>query len=922
MDDYKKIIEEIKANLTEDKTKNREYLLEQTEKYKSHPMSYEILKEIGRMLYDNLPPEDKENMTSAIHQDIDQLNKKIREANKYIMQKNFSKAKELLTEFLQESLSIYQEDQITRYFSFQDIIEFYCSKGVIQTDKKVIWIGLRYDIAYKLLGYIALEEKDFTKARDYLEKGLYYNPMSTEIRFEKAESYKMQQDLENMLEATKEIYDYLLNPNDLARYYRLLGYYYIERNQLELAYSLYAFSIYYANSEVAHHEIEYIKKQLGQPNYKLSTKDILANLEKEKITIGISLEKIAKLRKLSLEKELMEKQPDLVAYLNQILDKLTTPISPDKEIDGLEVSMPKITSEDIFDENKFILDDMDRARIQKNIEYLKQNKIPYFEDLKTIPINSNTKLRDKKEILDRALVDYVIASMSLYALDGKASSIPNILDEMDKKLQVKKILSDGDHNFLQAMMENKVSKQELQDVSWVFEECATLLWSLGFFDKPASNQECNVAEIDNLFFSSTYEDLLSKAQLRPKEEIMEFADLLFRYQWACRDARLKKQPLPNLKEMIVQEQRSGFEWLLHWKIESILKETIHTKYEKGDFNFEFDLPTVLTFSKTNSMDTLFTLTDSKKSYYIQLKDYGMGSSETLSEKFVEFKKNCEDVGKHILGEYELSAINLKGKIKQLIANKEVSKEENKFIGISGYYFVLNNHIVCLECVMLDTSIFYQDVDSIQNSKANSLMTKILFSILEAGSFNTIKVATDMANMMNYQIHAKQLYFPILDGFKVQEEKNPQILLTATNGEYIEMFTADGALGPNETFEQRIQLVNKNVMEFLKKQSPFPNENKLFYYEDATNGIFNYKVYVEDMCFEVDGKKKGIRQFIAYFLEPRFQDFYQLTVSTSAIELPNDGFKMGEVDFENDSITKALYDMLKEIMDKLRYQGNH
>ena len=75
MNEYEKIINEINSGLTGDAQKDHSYLLEQTEKYKQHPMSHEILKEIGRKLYEILPAEGKKELSEAINVDFKALNK-------------------------------------------------------------------------------------------------------------------------------------------------------------------------------------------------------------------------------------------------------------------------------------------------------------------------------------------------------------------------------------------------------------------------------------------------------------------------------------------------------------------------------------------------------------------------------------------------------------------------------------------------------------------------------------------------------------------------------------------------------------------------------------------------------------------------------------------------------------------------------
>lgn len=107
---------------------------------------------------------------------------------------------------------------------------------------------------------------------------------------------------------------------------------------------------------------------------------------------------------------------------------------------------------------------------------------------------------------------------------------------------------------------------------------------------------------------------------------------------------------------------------------------------------------------------------------------------------------------------------------------------------------------------------------------------------------------------------------------------------------------------------------------MKNYSPANTENKLFYYKDYSNGVFNYKIYVLDGIIEVNNTTKVIRQFNAYFVEPKFNDFYQLTISAPAIPMPTEVLKLGIVDLDTDEITQSVNNLLTMAMDNLKYKN--
>lgn len=318
-EELKKIIDEIKANLTDDKNKNHQYLLEQTEKYTNHFFSREIHKEIGRLLFDCLSDEKKAELGNLVNKDLESIKNLLEEAEEHIKNKDFIKAKKMLKDYIEGSVTAHREDELTIYYSFRNVIEFYCFIEKIKSDKRVIWSSFNFSAAYKLLGYIAIEEKEFNKAIEYLDKAQHYNPVDPTIYFEKSESYKIQKDFESMLEETNKAYEVIIYPNELSRYYRQLGYYYIEQKQYKLAYSLYQLSLTFDKNNMAYHQLAYIKQQLDDKSYTVKLEESWELFKKENISIGAKQENISKLIQFTLDEEVNEKEPKMVEEAKNIL---------------------------------------------------------------------------------------------------------------------------------------------------------------------------------------------------------------------------------------------------------------------------------------------------------------------------------------------------------------------------------------------------------------------------------------------------------------------------------------------------------------------------------------------------------------------------------------------------------------------------
>lgn len=183
----------------------------------------------------------------------------------------------------------------------------------------------------------------------------------------------------------------------------------------------------------------------------------------------------------------------------------------------------------------------------------------------------------------------------------------------------------------------------------------------------------------------------------------------------------------------------------------------------------------------------------------------------------------------------------------------------------------------------------------------------------------IKVSMDMARMMNYRMHAEQLFVPILNDFQVENDNNPQTIFLASGHGFMEQLTSDGYIDEGQ-FEQRIDLVIRNTIEFMKSNNCENVDNSFIYYKDYNNGVFDFKLYIQDMIIPVQNEKKVIRNFIAYFVEPKMHDFYQFSLGAGPFTMPTEQLKIGIIDLQNDQVTISLDNLMKTLLDNLKYKN--
>ena len=112
----------------------------------------------------------------------------------------------------------------------------------------------------------------------------------------------------------------------------------------------------------------------------------------------------------------------------------------------------------------------------------------------------------------------------------------------------------------------KPAEKFASDMAWRIEMVVPLLWACGIIsedlaypDKVSEYIEAArmIASCDN------FEELMQNVKMRNPSKILDKADLLFRMDWACVNARLNGElPSGNLNPDVVVEQHKGINWLI------------------------------------------------------------------------------------------------------------------------------------------------------------------------------------------------------------------------------------------------------------------------------------------------------------------------------------------------------------------------
>lgn len=283
---YEEIIKEIRSNLGSNKDLNRQYLSSQIEVYKDHPYNKEIIKEISRMMWDCLSEDEKQDFIE-ISQKENPIMDILNDIYFDIENGNYETPLKKLDEFMATFPGMFEDDKVSEYHFFTNPLEELIFRKYIGAKKEVRYIPDNQPLLdlYYVYGFLLLEDKQYEKAEEYLKKAIRINPVSARIILELTEIYKVHTYTFNeYVIRTSDALKYAYYPQDIARCYRNLGYYYVEENQMKTALALYLYSMEYEASPLAYAEIKFIQSKAE--NLELSLNECIEIIKGKNIQIG------------------------------------------------------------------------------------------------------------------------------------------------------------------------------------------------------------------------------------------------------------------------------------------------------------------------------------------------------------------------------------------------------------------------------------------------------------------------------------------------------------------------------------------------------------------------------------------------------------------------------------------------------------
>ncbi len=185
---------------------------------------------------------------------------------------------------------------------------------------------------------------------------------------------------------------------------------------------------------------------------------------------------------------------------------------------------------------------------------LRAEGVPVLATLPVIETAAEALKRSKEEVALRTLCVLFVAAKG----EGLGEEL---VEQLLESYELRPHLTPKELAFV---LDKSPSQHDRIQFTWRHEAAWTLLWALGFvaqLGKPA--QICDVGFAAGTMAERTTSQFIENSELRPIADILDQADLVYRYHWAVRNARIRGQEVPAaLDPGVTQERHYALNWLI------------------------------------------------------------------------------------------------------------------------------------------------------------------------------------------------------------------------------------------------------------------------------------------------------------------------------------------------------------------------
>ncbi len=256
------LMTKVKSEMTGDVQTDIHYINALAEKMKREDNAAELCSALADYAYTILPDKQKKYMYEATFVRDMRMDKAFHEAMTMLENGKLDDAEQLLFE-ISEVIRVHFEESERKFFSFRNPFEFHLYQHFYPNSKECERAPFDFAHYLTMYGYVLLEKHELVKAAKTVERGIRFNPVCADFRFELAEICKMGGDPNTLLRVNQDTLRVCTTADRIARTLCNMGYFCNMIGDLQSAAVFYFESIRFMPSKAVEFELQDVVRHIN-----------------------------------------------------------------------------------------------------------------------------------------------------------------------------------------------------------------------------------------------------------------------------------------------------------------------------------------------------------------------------------------------------------------------------------------------------------------------------------------------------------------------------------------------------------------------------------------------------------------------------------------------------------------------------------
>ncbi len=205
-------------------------------------------------------------------------------------------------------------------------------------------------------------------------------------------------------------------------------------------------------------------------------------------------------------------------------------------------------------------------RKARSMAIVAERDIYVMAQLPLIEAESEAAFQTTEEIARRGVALMVLALYSESMLNPEVGYTVEeakvYINQIIKQYGIEDDFSPAEKAYLE---NSNPTEMEMINYSWQYENLGVMLWALGLMDElpfPDTIVDVGLA-VQRVNQFETIDEMVAGTTPKTPAEILDAADLIYRLDWACVEARINGKEAPgNLDSGVVMERHKSLNWLI------------------------------------------------------------------------------------------------------------------------------------------------------------------------------------------------------------------------------------------------------------------------------------------------------------------------------------------------------------------------